>query len=140
MPIVAARSSPLVLLVDDEPDQVEMYQLGLELAGFEVISAFNGTDGIRLAIERRPDAVVLDIRLPDITGWDVCGILKADPRTTHIPVVILTAAATATLPEQVEGSGCAAYLVKPCFPDHLARRISEVIAPQLPPQLQAPEV
>jgi DNA-binding response OmpR family regulator len=136
MPIVAARSLPLVLLVDDEPDQVEMYQLGLELAGFEVISAFTGTDGIRLAIERSPDAIVLDVRLPDLTGWDVCRILNADPRTAGIPILILTAAATATLPDQVAGSGCAAYLLKPCFPDHLARRVREVIAPQV----RAPEV
>lgn len=136
MLIVAARSFPLVLLVDDEPDQVEMYQLGLELAGFDVISALNGADGIRLAIERQPDVVVLDIRLPDIMGWDVCAMLKADPRTKAIPVVILTAAATSTLPQQVSASGCAAYLLKPCFPDHLARQVREVITPQL----RAPEV
>ena len=136
MPVVAARSFPLVLLVDDEPDQVEMYTLGLELAGFDVISALNGTEGIRLAMQSLPDAVVLDIRLPDIMGWDVCATLKADPRTKHIPVVILTAAATATLPQQVSASGCAAYLLKPCFPDQLARQVRQVLAPQLP----APEV
>jgi CheY-like chemotaxis protein len=136
MPVVAARPFPLVLLVDDEPDQVEMYQLGLELAGFDVIAALNGTDGIRLATERQPDAVVLDLRLPDIIGWDVCATLKSDPRTKAIPIVILTAAATTTLPQEVSASGCAAYLLKPCFPDQLARRVREVIAPQL----GAPEV
>jgi CheY-like chemotaxis protein len=110
-----------------------MYQLGLELAGYEVVAALTGSEGIRSAIERQPDAIVLDIRLPDIIGWAVCAQLKADNRTKHIPVIILTAAATATMPEEVEASGCSAYLLKPCFPDQLARRVREVIAPE-PPQ------
>jgi CheY-like chemotaxis protein len=120
-----------VLLVDDEPDQVEMYQLALELAGFEVASAYNGADGLARARERVPAAIVLDLRLPDMTGWDVCAALKADPLTEAVPVVILTAAASTTLAQQAVAAGCKAHLVKPCFPDHLTRTVREVIAPHL---------
>jgi CheY-like chemotaxis protein len=120
-------SPPLVLLVDDEPEQVEMYQLGLEAAGFDVIAAHAGGDGVRLAQARQPDVIVLDLRLPDITGWEACGLLKADPRTERIPVVILTAAASPDLADQAARAGCAAHLLKPCFPDQLTRIIRTVL-------------
>lgn len=128
---MAPLSSPLVLLVDDEPDQVEMYQLALELAGFRVVAAYNGTDAIDRARSLRPDGMVLDVRLPDMTGWDVCAALKADPRTQRIPVIILTAAASHTLPQQAAAAGCAAHLLKPCFPDELTRTVRDVVAPHL---------
>lgn len=74
---------------------------------------------------------MLDLRLPDMSGWDVCVALKADSRTSGISVIILTAAATPTIPAQAAASGCAAYLLKPCFPDELARVVHQVIAPHL---------
>jgi CheY-like chemotaxis protein len=123
--------APLVLLVDDEPDQVEMYRLGLEASGFEVVHAYNGADAVTRARDHRPHAVVLDVRLPDMTGWEVCAALKADPRTEHIPIIILTAAARASLPQQAVAAGCASYLLKPCFPDELTRVVREVITPHL---------
>jgi DNA-binding response OmpR family regulator len=113
----------LVLLVDDEPDQVEMYQYGLEVAGFDVVPAYSGASAIAHARERAPDVIVLDVRLGDISGWKVCEILKADAATARIPVVILTAAASPTLPREAVESGCVAYLVKPCYPDELAQTI-----------------
>ena len=125
------KLSPLVLLVDDETDQIEMYQLALELAAFEVIAAFNGREGIASARDRRPDAIVLDLRLPDMSGWDVCEVLKRDAVTTKIPIVMLTAAATPTLTREAADAGCAACLIKPCFPDELARTVREVIAPPM---------
>lgn len=127
-----SESGPLVLLVDDEPDQVEMYQLSLEQAGFRVVVAYNGSDATGRARDSHPDIVVLDVRLPDLSGWDVCGVLKTDPQTEHIPIVILTAAASSTLGEQAAAARCAAFLLKPCFPDQLIRTIREVIAPHAP--------
>jgi CheY-like chemotaxis protein len=127
---VAASAASLVLLVDDEQDQVEMYQLALELAGYEVASASTGGEAVACARERRPDVIVLDLRLPDITGWDVCAALHSEPRTARIPIIVLTAAAAASLPQQAAAAGCAAYLLKPCFPDQLTLAVREVIARQ----------
>jgi CheY-like chemotaxis protein len=120
-------SPPLVLLIDDEPEHVEMYQLSLETAGFEVISAYTGGDGVRLARARQPDAIVLDLRLPDITGWEVCGLLKSDPQSERIPVVILTAVDSPGLLDQAARAGCAAHLLKPCFPDQLIKVVRTVL-------------
>lgn len=131
MGAVARRSLSLVLLVDDEPDQVEMYQLALELAGFDVAVAYNGADAITSARLCLPAAIVLDIRLPDMSGWDVCAVLKTDPQTAPIPIIVLTAAASMTLAKQAQDAACAAHLMKPCFPDDLTRTVREVIAPPL---------
>ena len=117
-----------ILLVDDETDQVEMYQYALEDAGFAVVAASTGGDAIGRARELRPDLIVLDVRLPDMPGWDVCAVLKADARTAQIPVIVLTALSSATLPMDAANAGCAAYLLKPCYPDQLIAEIRSVLA------------
>ena len=117
-----------ILLVDDQSDQVEMYRYALEDSGFVVISASTGSDAVTRSRESGPDVIVLDVRLPDMTGWDVCRMLKADPRTDRIPVIVLTAAATPTLARDAANAGCAAYLLKPCYPDQLAIAIRNVLA------------
>jgi|SRR5688572_16679745 two-component system alkaline phosphatase synthesis response regulator PhoP len=117
-----------ILLVDDQPDQVEMYQFALEHGGFIVHEAANGTDAIARARLLRPDLIVLDLRLPDMSGWDVCAVLKGDQATAQIPIVILTAAASATLAEQAAQHGCAAHLVKPCFPEDLTKVVRQILA------------
>ena len=117
-----------VLLVDDEPDQLEMYQYALEGAGFTVFSAQTGDLAVERARRLAPDVIVLDVRLPDMTGWDVCSILKSDPRTSRIPIVILTAVATPTLAQEAASYGCAAHLLKPCYPDELTKAVRAVVA------------
>ena len=119
--------APLVLLVDDERDHVEMYQLALELAGLAVAAAYDGSSGVRLAQRLQPAALVLDLRLPDMSGWEVIATLKSDAVTKSIPIVLLTAAASPTLPREATRAGCAACLIKPCFPDFLTRTVRGVI-------------
>lgn len=104
-----------------------MYQFALEHAGFAVHEATNGSDAIARARQLLPDLIVLDLRLPDMSGWDVCVALKGDSTTAHIPIVILTAAASATLGEQAEQHGCAAHLVKPCFPEDLTQVVRQIL-------------
>ena len=117
-----------ILLVDDELDQVEMYRYALEEAGFVVLAASTGGEAVTRARHLHPDAIVLDLRLPDITGWEVCGLLKADAGTEQIPVIILTAAATPTLATEAANAGCSGYLLKPCYPDQLVTAIRAVLA------------
>ena len=124
----SGRIGARILLVDDQPDQVEMYQFALEHAGFVIDEATDGRAAIAAVRSRPPDVIVLDLRLPDISGWEVCRVLKADPRTARIPIVILTAAASATLAQQASDAGCAAHLVKPCYPEDLAKTVREVLA------------
>ena len=117
-----------ILLVDDQPDQIEMYRFALEHAGFLIDEAVNGTTALEQVRQVPPDLIVLDLRLPDMSGWDVCTALKQDPATASIPIIILTAAASTTLAEQAASHGCAAHLLKPCFPDDLTAKVREVLA------------
>jgi len=116
-----------VLLVDDEVEQIDLYRYGLEEEGFAVIDATDGPAAIAQAQSASPDAIVLDLRMPDMDGWQVCARLKSDPRTVRIPIVILTAAASPALGDEVEQAGCAAFLTKPCYPSELARILRMVM-------------
>lgn len=80
-----------ILVVDDEPDLVELVRHHLTREHYEVVTAGDGETGLAEARKRLPDLVVLDLMLPGIDGLEVCRRLRADPRTTHIPIVMLTA-------------------------------------------------
>jgi two-component system phosphate regulon response regulator PhoB len=80
-----------VLLVDDERDLLSLLDFNLRAAGFETILATTGEQALREARRRVPDLVLLDLMLPDVSGTEVCRQLKGDPRTRHVPVVMLTA-------------------------------------------------
>jgi two-component system alkaline phosphatase synthesis response regulator PhoP len=80
-----------ILVVDDEPDTVEMIKAALESASHQVVAAFNGKEGIEKAKKEKPDAIVLDIMMPEKDGFAACKELKGDPACKDIPVLILTA-------------------------------------------------
>jgi two-component system phosphate regulon response regulator PhoB len=80
-----------ILVVDDEPDLVELVRHHLAREHYDVVTASDGETGLAEARRRLPDLVVLDLMLPGIDGLEVCRRLRADPRTTHIPIVMLTA-------------------------------------------------
>jgi two-component system alkaline phosphatase synthesis response regulator PhoP len=80
-----------ILVVDDEPDMVEMIKTALEGASHRVITAYNGQEGLDKAREEKPDAIVLDIMMPVKDGFVACKELKEDPALKDIPVLILTA-------------------------------------------------
>jgi CheY-like chemotaxis protein len=79
-----------VLVVDDSADAREIIGLTLQRAGFDVLQAGSGSEALRV-MAQRPDVVVLDLRLPDIDGYEVCRRIKAEPRTAAVPVVAITA-------------------------------------------------
>lgn len=79
-----------VLIVEDSRTQALRIQLELQRHGLEVRVAETGTAGLKAALERPPDAIVLDVELPGMNGYTLCRMLKADPRTAGIPIVMLT--------------------------------------------------
>ena len=87
---MAAKS---ILIVDDEDDVLELLRLVFEANGFEVKSASNGKAAVSLAYETLPSAIVLDVMMPEMDGWQVLRTLKGDERTSSIPVVMLSARA-----------------------------------------------
>ena len=80
-----------VLVVDDEPDVVDMLRMMLENASYEVISAYDGKEGIEKAKKEKPDAIVMDLMMPGMDGFKACKELKNDPELKAIPVLVLTA-------------------------------------------------
>ncbi|NOQ33918.1 MAG: response regulator [Methanosarcinales archaeon] len=81
---------PKVLVVDDDPDAVELVASMIEPAGFEVIRAYGGEEGISKSFSEHPDALILDLMMPDVSGFDVVSRLKTDPETRNIPIIICT--------------------------------------------------
>jgi PAS domain S-box-containing protein len=85
-----SRRTPRVLVIDDDPQVLELMRRTLEKEGFEVNGASSGPEGLRKAREWRPDAITLDVMMPDVDGWTVLGQLKNDPDLSSIPVVLVT--------------------------------------------------
>jgi CheY-like chemotaxis protein len=120
--------SKRVLVIDDEDDIREVAQLSLEaVAGWEVYSASSGTEGLRVAAEQQPDAILLDVMMPEMDGPSTFRALQAQESTAGIPVILLTAKVQASDRSRFEGLGVSGVLSKPFDPMELARQVSETL-------------
>lgn len=129
-PTSAHPPAPLqILLVEDDEDNRAMYRQYLEWDGFRVVEATDGLQALRQAASLTLAAIVMDLALPRLDGWDVARRLKADPRTRHIPVLALTAHAFEDDAKRASAAGCDGYLAKPCLPEDLARAIRSLVQP-----------
>ncbi len=117
---------PLVLIVDDFKDDREMYSYYLTRSGFRVCTACDGQEGMDKACEFLPDVILMDLWLPQIGGWEAIRQLKANNKTKHIPIVVLTARAFVSA-TAVGSDGC---LIKPCQPDDLLVEVFRVLEKQ----------
>ena len=106
-------SKHTILVIDDEKDILKLLQYNLEKEGYQFISAKTGEEGFEAAKSKRPDLVVLDLMLPGMDGLEVCRLLKSDPSTRQIPVLMLTAKSSET--DQIVGLelGASDYIAKP---------------------------
>jgi two-component system cell cycle response regulator DivK len=113
----------LVVIVDDNEKNLRLARDVLRLAGFRTLEAGSAAEGIALAVERRPDVILMDIRLPDMGGTEAARRLKDDERTSRIPVVALTSFAMKGDRESFLAAGFDGYLEKPIsvreFPDQV---------------------
>ena len=116
-----------ILIVDDEPDLVDTIQCRLEYCKYEVITAANGKEGLEKAKTERPDLIILDLLLPMINGYKICGLLKRDTKYAKIPIILLTAKTQEKDMKLGEQVGADAYLTKPFEPDVLLATIKELI-------------
>ena len=116
-----------VLIVDDEADVVDLVRYKLPGAGFAVLTAVNGLDALHAARKHRPDLIVLDLMLPEMSGEEVCRALKKDPDTAAIPVLMLTAKGQPS--ERIAGLeiGADDYITKPFSPRELVLRVEAVL-------------
>jgi len=125
-------SSKTILLIDDEADIREVVQMSLELSDFgrewKAIAAASGNEGLELARQHQPDAILLDVMMPDIDGPTTLKKLKADPTTQSIPVIFLTAKLRAKDPHRYKELGVVTVLEKPFDPLSLADEIAKALA------------
>lgn len=128
----ASGVAPVVLVVDDHEDTRQMSLLVLKSQGFTPVAADGGDSGFADACQRQPDVIVTDLAMPDGDGWELVQRLSSDPRTKHIPVVMLTACATETVRQRAQREGVAAFFFKPCAPDVLADELRKLIAARGP--------
>lgn len=120
---------PLVLLVEDDRDGRLLFCEWLSDAGFRVETAHNGLQALERAREIRPDAVLTDLHIPGIDGYELTRRLKSDPRTSSIPVLAVTGYAPFTQdPLRADRAGCDAILPKPCDPDDVSTTLRSLIA------------
>jgi two-component system cell cycle response regulator DivK len=119
-------TGPLVLVVEDDADAREMYEVLLAGCGFRVASAANGLDGIDKARTLHPQLILMDLSLPSVDGWEASRRLKHEPATRDIPIVALTG-------NLIDDPGrrhvFAATLLKPCLPDALVAEIRRHVGP-----------
>lgn len=102
-----------VLLVEDNDMNLDMLSRRLQRRGFDVLTAVDGEEAIRIARERLPHIVLMDMSLPVLDGWEATRRLKADPATRHIPVIALTAHALPAERDRALEAGCNAFETKP---------------------------
>ncbi|MFM7100628.1 MAG: response regulator [Verrucomicrobiota bacterium] len=124
---------PKILVVDDEPDALELIGFNLRNAGYEVVTADDGQEALRRARESLPDLVLLDVMLPEIDGLEVCKSLRRDPATRRIPIIMLTARAAEI--DRVLGLelGADDYVTKPFSPRELVLRIKNLLGRKTEP-------
>ncbi len=116
-----------ILIVDDEPDTLELIEFNLKAAGFRCLTAGDGTEALRKAREFHPQLIILDLMIPEIDGLEVCKLLRRDANTASIPIIMLTAKASEI--DRVLGLelGANDYLTKPFSTRELVLRIKNLL-------------
>jgi two-component system cell cycle response regulator DivK len=116
-----------VLYIEDNPDNMILVKRVLEIEGYEVTSAENGTEGLVKALEDPPDIIITDINLPDIDGYEITNSLRKEEATAHIPIVAMTANVMQRDRKNVFDAGCDGYITKPINVDELPEQIESFL-------------
>ncbi len=117
-----------ILIAEDERDIRDLIAFTLQFAGHEVITTSNGEEALQAARTHNPQLVLLDVRMPKLTGYQVCKELKADPQTQKIPVVFLSAKGQESEIRDGLEAGADQYLLKPFSPDQLIEQVNKILA------------
>ena len=120
-----------ILLVDDSATVLMMERMILAAEQFEVVTASNGLEAQEKARRELPDLILMDIVMPKVTGLEACKALRADPATSHIPIILVTTRGEAQTVEQGYESGCNDYVTKPVNSSELLSKIRNILGASL---------
>ena len=121
------RPAEVVLLLDDIRDHAVNYEAALTNSGFNVRVATTGEEALRVAREALPDCAVIDLRLPDMSGWDLCREIRQPQSGDPPPIIVLTPDVSKMCAEDSAKAGCSAWLAHPTIADDLARTVRQVL-------------
>ncbi|WKZ37289.1 MAG: response regulator [Anaerolineales bacterium] len=116
-----------ILIAEDEPDIRELVAFTLRFAGHEVVTTSNGEEALQQASHIIPDIILMDVRMPRMTGYDACRAMKADPALRNIPVVFLSAKGQDSEIQTGLDAGAEEYLLKPFAPNQLTERVKAIL-------------
>lgn len=119
-----------ILVADDESHILSVVSLKLQNAGFRVVTARDGREALEAAQHERPDLIITDYHMPEMSGLELCRALKLEPATSNIPAIMLTARGYSLEPQDTEKSGILCMLSKPFSPRQLLATVNEVLAKQ----------
>jgi len=119
-----------ILIAEDEKDILELITFTLQFGGYEVIPTSNGVEALEMTRKEKPDLILLDVRMPRMSGYEVCTNVKVDRDIRHIPVVFLSAKGQEAEIKTGFDTGAIDYILKPFAPDQLLNRLKEILASQ----------
>ena len=122
------RNKPLILVVDDESHILHVVELKLRNAGFEVVTAMDGEEGLEIAVQQKPDLVITDLQMPVMSGTALCAAMKAHPATQHTPALVITARGFKLEQEALDTTNIQAVLSKPFSPREVLCCVNEILA------------
>ncbi len=117
-----------ILIAEDEPDIRELVAFTLRFAGYEVSAASNGEEAVQMASRENPDLILMDVRMPRMTGYDACRLIKQDSKLKDTPVVFLSAKGQESEIQTGLDVGAEEYLLKPFAPDQLTDHVKAILA------------
>jgi DNA-binding response OmpR family regulator len=116
-----------ILVAEDEPDIRGLVAFSLRYAGYEVVEATDGQEALDKALSELPDLILLDVRMPKMNGYEVCGLLKIGEATAEIPVLFLSARGQEAEIKKGLELGAEEYILKPFAPNELYRRVGAIL-------------
>ena len=117
-----------ILIAEDERDIRDLVAFTLRFAGYEVFAASNGEEAVEMAPNVNPDLILMDVRMPRMTGYEACRIMKLNPDLKDIPIVFLSAKGQEAEIQQGLDAGAEEYLLKPFAPDQLTSHVKSILA------------
>lgn len=116
-----------ILVIEDNDDNMELITFILEANNYQTLKAVTGQEGVTLALQERPDFIILDIQLPDISGTDVLKMIRSSEIGDSIPIIAMTSYAMAGDREKLLAAGCDGYIEKPIDPATVMTQIEKVL-------------